>query len=91
MNEKAARSDAEKWRDIAADLMRRIDAMHSPTLFRFRGERDGEVFERDVVRFHSSEFDDILEERPYLKGWLRAVDGELIVMLSPSDVVAAVP
>ena len=87
-NEKAARADAEMWRARAADLEKQVEYLKEPVFYRFRGRRDGLVWDRDVMKIPIEDLDDILEERPYIKKWTKFLDGDLVLMISPEDATA---
>ena len=84
----AATAAARKWRGVAADLKGKIEHWREPWCYRFRGRRGGEVFERDVIRVLYDDLGAALSQRPYLKDWYKMRDGDIVMMLSPSDVTA---
>lgn len=86
----AADAEAERWRGVAADLREQLEVWKEPKMYRFRGRRDDEVFERDVARIPLERLAAVVEARPDLKGWHGHLDRDLglMLLLCPTEVVA---
>lgn len=86
----AADAEVERLRGVVADLKEQLRCWKEPKMYRFRGRRDDEVFERDVARIPLERLAEVVEARPYLKGWHGHLDRDLglMLLLCPTEAVA---
>lgn len=84
-------AEVREWRDKAAELEKEIADIKSPMLFRYRYGDGDDVRERDVLSCSLSAYRILIEERPHYKSWMPSVRGDLVLVLSPADVVAREP
>lgn len=82
------RREAAMHEERIADLEAEIRAMRAPMKFRFRGERDGQYWERDVLRIPEDKWDVALRNKPDLDSWHATIDGGLVFALCPVDFIA---